>query len=887
MAAVPWKCLCGSMNKHSAAFCPACGKAWQQSSSSSPRRRQASEWQGWEPSYTHQAEAAPWRASPSRPGSPRRRRGGWGVQQPKAKARVRREAKVVARTRALVRKSLPQLRRWRMCRPRPRQWFRRHPRRPTRRVPGYVAGKSSAGYTGGIAGFGRVDPAGASEEHGCRTPEELRTKPGQVDAQGGRGAKQSVRRTAEAACKSCPIPGCMEGVYRSTQYPARSPDQRTGHLLGEVQCCGNRLDLCREGGYYVHRPHGDQRPRKFGSRPGHGGRRVPCFGSCRGRGQTAERKGRPPASRGQPAGGSPSCQATSGGAPGSTSAGRFQNPAAKSRSGRRGAAAATRSWGVCGPYQRAWWSCCYAFQAGVGKAAAPSQGLGVAATYGPPSSILFEPDFVGQISSMVIALTTQLDVATQWCLPFGCCHTLWLDSRLLPRGSASPLSLDRVLPELQAYFRTLEGPAGFPLGGSSRDRACVPTFRTSIGRMDLAMGVSDEVVARQCSAASQLGDSHRRPATEGSFVQHHVRKPCSGSVYSDCTATTPRCAEAPRVSFKALADVTWFMPGSRLSSEVAQSARPCAEHVVSILRRPVAVVATNQLQPVRSVGGPASVLQIVDAPPAQAKAGCDPVPLDTNRSLLAAQSQPVHLLGCTASVPPLSEDLCEVPRCASSVVPPDEVPHGDASLSQPVHPVGSTALVPAASGVDFRTKGPSAHHTPVALTRGTTAQPACLLAEPSADQSFHNAQSQLVHPLGCTASVPPSTKDICEVPVCAPTVVPSDEVQHGGASLSQPVHPVGRTAPVPVASDVDFCIEGSSAHTTPVALPGGIAPRPRAPPLISDLQAMLASHVPLRPEWISGPLLYMSPFEARWLADLLPSDSDRRRFTERVAGWIS
>ncbi|CAE7908100.1 impdh [Symbiodinium microadriaticum] len=201
--------------------------------------------------------------------------------------------------------------------------------------------------------------------------------------------------------------------------------------------------------------------------------------------------------------------------------------------------------------------------------------------------------------------------------------------------------------------------------------------------------------------------------------------------------------------------------------------------------QPVAVVATNQLQPVRSVGGPASVLQIVDAPPAQAKAGCDPVPLDTNRSLLAAQSQPVHLLGCTASVPPLSEDLCEVPRCASSVVPPDEVPHGDASLSQPVHPVGSTALVPAASGVDFRTKGPSAHHTPVALTRGTTAQPACLLAEPSADQSFHNAQSQLVHPLGCTASVPPSTKDICEVPVCAPTVVPSDEVQHGGQVASR------------------------------------------------------------------------------------------------------
>ncbi|CAE7947754.1 unnamed protein product [Symbiodinium sp. KB8] len=51
------------------------------------------------------------------------------------------------------------------------------------------------------------------------------------------------------------------------------------------------------------------------------------------------------------------------------------------------------------------------------------------------------------------------------------------------------------------------------------------------------------------------------------------------------------------------------------------------------------------------------------------------------------------------------------------------------------------------------------------------------------------------------------------------------------------------------------------------------------PPFISDLQAMLASHVPLRPEWVSGPLLHMSPFEARWLATFLPAEQDRRRFT--------
>ena len=65
----------------------------------------------------------------------------------------------------------------------------------------------------------------------------------------------------------------------------------------------------------------------------------------------------------------------------------------------------------------------------------------------------------------------------------------------------------------------------------------------------------------------------------------------------------------------------------------------------------------------------------------------------------------------------------------------------------------------------------------------------------------------------------------------------------------------------------------------PLAKPGGAPPACSAPPLIRDLQAMIASHIPLRPAWIQGPLLHMSPFEARWLADLFPEEADRRRYT--------
>ena len=84
MTSVPWRCGCGSMNKQSAHYCPACGTAWQASGGASPRRRAKQDWATWEPTYTsHGEDNAPWRSTSARPFSPRRRRGGWGAQQPK------------------------------------------------------------------------------------------------------------------------------------------------------------------------------------------------------------------------------------------------------------------------------------------------------------------------------------------------------------------------------------------------------------------------------------------------------------------------------------------------------------------------------------------------------------------------------------------------------------------------------------------------------------------------------------------------------------------------------------------------------------------------------------------------------------------------------------
>ncbi|OLQ04656.1 hypothetical protein AK812_SmicGene12235 [Symbiodinium microadriaticum] len=126
----------------------------------------------------------------------------------------------------------------------------------------------------------------------------------------------------------------------------------------------------------------------------------------------------------------------------------------------------------------------------------------------------------------------------------------------------------------------------------------------------------------------------------------------------------------------------------------------------------------------------------------------------------------------------------------------------------------------------------------------------------------------------------PQSQQVCEGPAscpfppgchnCKQVLPPADRDLAGFKAgscraLARPCHHVGH------ADSSDLLVDW------PAAAP--LAPRSKAPPLISDLQAMLASHVPLRPEWVSGPLLHMSPFEARWLADFLPSDHDRGRFT--------
>ena len=107
--------------------------------------------------------------------------------------------------------------------------------------------------------------------------------------------------------------------------------------------------------------------------------------------------------------------------------------------------------------------------------------------------------------------------------------------------------------------------------------------------------------------------------------------------------------------------------------------------------------------------------------------------------------------------------------------------------------------------------------------------------------------------------------------------------------------------PPPVDGDADLCFAGSNVsesdatdgkgrHFGPkgplkpdigmaTAVPGAAPSHHKAPGLISDLQAMIASHIPLRPEWVQGPLMHVSPFESRWLAAFFPDDPDRRRFT--------
>ncbi|CAE7939239.1 unnamed protein product, partial [Symbiodinium sp. KB8] len=86
-------------------------------------------------------------------------------------------------------------------------------------------------------------------------------------------------------------------------------------------------------------------------------------------------------------------------------------------------------------------------------------------------------------------------------------------------------------------------------------------------------------------------------------------------------------------------------------------------------------------------------------------------------------------------------------------------------------------------------------------------------------------------------------------------------------SQSQQWRPVGCTALVP--------------YTCPVQTPAGPAGKAHSRPvsLVNDLQAMIASHVPLSPVWIQGPLLHMSPFDSRLLTGLFPDSADRDRFT--------
>ena len=200
-------------------------------------------------------------------------------------------------------------------------------------------------------------------------------------------------------------------------------------------------------------------------------------------------------------------------------------------------------------------------------------------------------------------------------------------------------------------------------------------------------------------------------------------------------------------------------------------------------------------------------------------------------------------------------------RSSTLVAPASTLPsNGGAwpsnSLSQPVHPVGSAA------SVQWPTEAICQDGPDVSLASTPAFSWAQVQSEPS-------SLSQPVCPVGSTALASrPVTGPFSHtaqdwVLDCAPVPLDTGRCQHH--TSTRPVHPVGRTA--------------SAAPLAPIVLPGGMAPRTKATPLISDLQAMLASHVPLRPEWVSGPLLHMSPFEARWLAAFLPVEHDRRRFT--------
>ncbi|OLQ01358.1 putative 149 kDa protein [Symbiodinium microadriaticum] len=94
----PWKCRCGSLNKLSAAYCPACGSPWQEAASSdapiaSPRRRPSVPRRPWGDTYTggqpqygkgwHAGGYERWESPRRRPKAGQRPKGPGKGQQPK------------------------------------------------------------------------------------------------------------------------------------------------------------------------------------------------------------------------------------------------------------------------------------------------------------------------------------------------------------------------------------------------------------------------------------------------------------------------------------------------------------------------------------------------------------------------------------------------------------------------------------------------------------------------------------------------------------------------------------------------------------------------------------------------------------------------------------
>ena len=132
------------------------------------------------------------------------------------------------------------------------------------------------------------------------------------------------------------------------------------------------------------------------------------------------------------------------------------------------------------------------------------------------------------------------------------------------------------------------------------------------------------------------------------------------------------------------------------------------------------------------------------------------------------------------------------------------------------------------------------------------------------DRSFKTVEFDTADRAGAKVSfrLPVQTIEFCPSDRL-PYLALSQRVQPAWASTA-PVRPILRQ-PRPIPAEVP-------------AGPGAQAKGSR-PSMVSDLQAMIASHVPLFPEWIRGPLVHMPPFDSRWLSAFFPQEVDRRRFT--------